>query len=42
LRDNTRARELQPDGTYQRIEADLEAARTDSQLFFMNERSTNS
>ncbi|GAB4111587.1 MAG: polyphosphate kinase 1 [Roseiflexaceae bacterium] len=42
LRDNTRARELQPDGTYQRIQADLEASRTDSQLFFMNERSNNS
>jgi polyphosphate kinase len=36
LRDNTNARELQPDGSYQRVRVDADEDRFDSQMYFEN------
>lgn len=36
LRDNTNARELKPDGSYERVRVDGEDARFDSQMYFEN------
>jgi polyphosphate kinase len=36
LRDNTNARELQPDGSYQRVRIDADEDRFDSQMYFEN------